>query len=746
MSTDNRSDAIEDLRRGLFDADWYARTYPDVALTGLDPTEHYVRFGARLGRPPNGSSRREARTSSHGTGRKGPVVGNVDDVSGNFIVGWAIRKKATGSPVRLKVRVHGVDLGEFAAAKRRPDLDRIASHYDGGGFEIPVPYAKTNDTPVEIQITEAETSIQIGESPLRMKARRVPSSPARVIRNLLEAHAGRDVAILVPIFNAFEELQRCLDALTAHTTHDAQLILIDDASTDARVAPLLQGYAERPRVEVMSNPENLGFTRTVNRGIRSAGGADVVLLNSDARVTPRWLENLRMAAYCDFKVGTVTPFSDNAGAFSAPELGESNEIPAGLTPDAYARVVSHSSLGLMPAVPTGNGFCMYVRRACLDDVGLFDEAAFPRGYGEENDFCMRALRAGWRHLIDDRTLVFHSRSASFGSEKQRLARDGRAIIDARYPEYERLIEVFHSDGKLLSARHALRRACSGTSENAPDGRPRFLFVIATQTGGTPRTNQDLMRGVADEIEPWLLRCDAVEMTLSRLEGEEFRVIESCPLSEPVDAVSHRSSEYDDVLTGWIRSFAFELVHVRHFAWHSLGLFSVCTVLRVPVIFSFHDFYALCPTVNLLDAELEYCAGSCTRSRVECQVDLWPEGALPPLKHNWINRWQSLMRESLKLCAAFVTTSEHVRQTVLARYPELGEAEFSIIPHGRQFVRMRDHSELPPKDGVVRILVPGNINPKKGSEFVRQLTIATNNADSSSISSAMPLPSCRVSES
>src|SRR5690606_31881318 len=111
-----------------------------------------------------------------------------------------------------------------------------------------------------------------------------------------------------------------------------------------------------------------------------------------------------------------------------------------------------------PKVPTGNGFCMYVRRDCLNEVGLLDADAFPRGYGEENDFCMRAGRAGWTHVIDDATLIYNVRSASFGESKIELMERGRAVIDERYPEYSSAIGVFGSDGAIETVRSRVRRA------------------------------------------------------------------------------------------------------------------------------------------------------------------------------------------------------------------------------------------------------------------------------------------------
>ena len=72
-----------------------------------------------------------------------------------------------------------------------------------------------------------------------------------------------------------------------------------------------------------------------------------------------------------------------------------------------------------PDLPTGVGFCLYLRRAMLDAVGLFDPA-FGLGYGEENDLCLRAARAGWRNLLADNAFVVHTGGRSFVGQKAEL--------------------------------------------------------------------------------------------------------------------------------------------------------------------------------------------------------------------------------------------------------------------------------------------------------------------------------------
>ncbi|HEY6986548.1 MAG TPA: glycosyltransferase [Rhodanobacteraceae bacterium] len=249
--------------------------------------------------------------------------------------------------------------------------------------------------------------------------------------------ASQEVAIVVPVYGAAELVERCLDSVLVHTTGRARLIVIDDASPDAAIAPLLARYASCANVRVLRNEANRGFTATANRGIAESGRADVVLLNGDTEVGPNWLTGLRRAAATAADVATITAVSDNAGAFSVPELEHENTTPASWSLDETARALWQQAGHAYPALPTGNGFCLYIRRAVIDAVGVLDEAAFPQGYGEENDFCQRASARGMRHLIAGNVYVRHARSASFGHERrEQLGATGMAILRERWPNYE----------------------------------------------------------------------------------------------------------------------------------------------------------------------------------------------------------------------------------------------------------------------------------------------------------------------
>lgn len=266
------------------------------------------------------------------------------------------------------------------------------------------------------------------------------------------------IAVVVPVYNAWQETQACIRSILANTRLPYQLFVIDDASPDRRVWPGLQAFARRyGHVHCLRNSCNRGYTTTVNRGCAMAGASDVLLLNSDTVVTAGWLEKIAACAAGE-DVATVTPLSNAAGAFSVPVRNRVNRLPASWDIEAYSRLVERLSPGLRPRVPVGNGFCLYVTRKALQRTGGFDPQHFPLGYGSENDFCMRAAGKGFVHLIEDATFVFHRRSASFGWRKYPVIRAAEKELCRLHPEYKSLVAEWLAADPLEEFRRLLRRS------------------------------------------------------------------------------------------------------------------------------------------------------------------------------------------------------------------------------------------------------------------------------------------------
>lgn len=656
---------VEAIRAtGLFDEQWYLEQYPDVRALGMDAAEHYLWIGARLGRNPSSG---------------------FDTVA--YLDRYADVAKAGINPL--------LHYSRWGKGERR-DTER---HDDGR------------------RDTERRDIGRHPEAPRAAEPRGHGLDSLKAVQRI--ARLECPPAIIVPIYNAPQETEDCIRSVLRHTPASARLILIDDASPDPKIRPLLARYADIPNVSVVHNPANLGFTRTINLGIALAGRADVVFLNSDTKVTPGWLTSLQLAAYSGDFVATATPLSNNAGAFSAPRVAEDNPLPGGLDLDACARLVARGSARRYPSVPTGNGFCMYVRRDCIDEVGSLDAEAFPRGYGEENDFCMRAGRAGWEHVIDDATLIYHVRGASFGTAKVALMEAGRAVVDERYPEYRTAIGKFTKDPDIAAVRDAVGEAWSAP---VPDAgvRPRALFVVSTRAGGTPQTNADLMRTLEDRYEPLLLRCDSRSLELTAVEGGEHRRIRRVELSQPLRAFPHTSGEYDHLVAGILAEFGIEIVHIRHIAWHSLSLPRVCRTLGIPVVFSFHDFYTVCPTVKLLDERNVFCGGDCTATPGECAEPLWHDPEFPALKRRGVYVWRASMANMLAACDAFVTTSDSARALIDRHFPEIDDERFVVIPHGRDLAMLDLSRPVAGGGEPIRILAPGNLDVPKGARIIEKI--------------------------
>ena len=257
-------------------------------------------------------------------------------------------------------------------------------------------------------------------------------------------------AILVPIYNAVRETTACLAALARAIDADTEVILIDDASTDAAIAPLLDAFAaSRARGRVLRNRHNLGFIGSVNRGLTATDG-DVLLLNSDTVATPGFLVHIESCAMSDAKIASVTPFSNHAEICSFPRFCRSNPVPKDV--DAYARAFAFEDAAAAVELPTAVGFCMWMRRAAINAIGDFDGAPFGRGYGEENDWSLRAAGHGWRNVLCPAAYVAHVGHASFAETGERPGGENLNRLVARYPRYNAQVADFIARDPLAALR------------------------------------------------------------------------------------------------------------------------------------------------------------------------------------------------------------------------------------------------------------------------------------------------------
>ena len=279
--------------------------------------------------------------------------------------------------------------------------------------------------------------------------------------------------VIVPVFNAREALDACLASLERTLPAKSRVLICDDASTDPHIEPLARGWCYRSRLDAryVLRGHNLGFPGNCNAAFAETGDDDVLLLNSDAVATTGWLQQIARCADSDSRIATITPWSNNAEICSFPEPCENNPQPP--FPDVIAEAAASQAQPRYPELPTAVGFCMYVRRAALRQIGGFDAETFGRGYGEENDFCRRAAAMGWRNVLCDSAYVVHAGNASFGPLGQGPGGDNLQRLLVRWPDYHELVARFILDDPLAPLRERLTAAIAQIERGGPQ---RDLFA------------------------------------------------------------------------------------------------------------------------------------------------------------------------------------------------------------------------------------------------------------------------------
>ena len=255
-----------------------------------------------------------------------------------------------------------------------------------------------------------------------------------------------------------------------------------------------------------------------------------------------------------------------------------------------------------------------------------------------------------------------------------------------------------------------------------NNRKKILYVIHSGGGGTPHTNIDLMQHIQKYLDCYVLMSSGKEVILGIYEDNQFKQLFSWVIRSKWSAQDFYIPEFRKIYFDVLNGLKIDLIHIRHLIKHTFDLPVVAANLKIPVIVSFHDFYFVCPSYNLLDDRNSYCAGECSESEGQCKVPMRELHDLPFLKE-FVKEWRNEVSKIFYNISAFVTTAQIVKEIFISVYPELSRKEFIIIEHGRDFQKSDTAAvnyEIPSKEGVIKILLPGNIHNQKGADLIKAL--------------------------
>ncbi len=294
------------------------------------------------------------------------------------------------------------------------------------------------------------------------------------------------VDIIVCVHNALEDVKKCLNSIISNTQQDYNLLIVNDGSNTDTTILLKKFVAKYKHARLFDNATTQGYTKSANIGLRASSADYVVLLNSDTIVPQNWLMNILECGESDSKIGIISTLSNAASWQSVPERYDENgdwavnPLPNGIGISEMSELVYQISDHEFPRVPIVNGFCFAIKRPVIDRIGYLDEDAFPKGYGEENDYCIRTGNNGFSLAIADHTYIYHSKSKSYSHERRtKLAAQGDLALQKKHGSsaISRAVDDLRNNPALARVRKSLSNFLNGENLALDNAKIHILFFL-----------------------------------------------------------------------------------------------------------------------------------------------------------------------------------------------------------------------------------------------------------------------------
>lgn len=520
------------------------------------------------------------------------------------------------------------------------------------------------------------------------------------------------IDIIIPVYRGLETTRNCLESvLSAENKTPFELIVIEDCSPEKGMRDYLKGLAAIGKITLTVHEQNLGFVKTVNEGMRKNPARDVILLNSDTLVPDFWIDRICALANKHPRAGSITPFSNNATICSYPRFCHPNPNLDLDQIQELNRIFSETNALESVELPTAVGFCMYIRRSCLQDVGLFDEENFGRGYGEENDFCMRATQKSWKHLLCADTYVAHVGGVSFAETQTAQMKQAEKVLVGLHPSYPRNVH----DHFVKDPARPYRLAVDLKRLQERKG-PKILF-ITHQLGGGIQTHIDELTHLMGE--------QALFLTLAPT-GSPYEVVLKWGDSREAFQLYFKFPNDLEKLKEILVTSGVSRLHFHHTLGVDSLLWQMPELMGVPFDVSLHDFFLLCPRIHLSHLEGRILGQTNERfcgfpDEAGCNACL---NKRPYAASRDIHEWRETYHSQLMKASRVFAPSQYVANLFQKTYPDLA---VQVAPHPdsetenlHQPVSCQKLNDKAP----LKIALLGTLGVKKGLLILEQAVQST----------------------
>lgn len=486
------------------------------------------------------------------------------------------------------------------------------------------------------------------------------------------------IDVIVPVDRDAAAVRRCLASLLAARQESVfEIVIVNDASSDAALVHWLRELAAQRRVTLLEAPERAGLVAALNRGVALHRDLDrdIVVLRSNAEVAGDWLDRLAAHAHVN-DIGTVAPIAGAGGVAGYPRSGVANALPADQTVASLDRLFHRANDSIAVGVPLACGPCVYVRRECLNSVGTFEAGPDGGDAGVEEDFSLRATSAGFRHLLA--TDVFVGCQGDV-DETQRLDARAQRSLEKRYPHYR----AARSDlTQRDPARPYQRRVDLLRLAESP--RQLLLFVAHAWGGGVRRHMDELAELIADRCEVLLLEPaagDTVKLSWPK-SGEGFAAYFSLPQEMPA-------------LASLLGELGLARIHFHHIHGLPQAVLDLAGAAGLRYDCTLHDYYTICPQYHLVTEDGRYCGEPDAAGCAACISRRPSQWGLD------IAAWRDAFAALLHGADRVFAPSRDVAQRIKRYFPDI---DATVLPHAEAHV-------VAPR--VVRVVTLGRLSPEKG---------------------------------
>jgi O-antigen biosynthesis protein len=526
-----------------------------------------------------------------------------------------------------------------------------------------------------------------------------------------------EITIILPVYNAFELLKKCIDRVQKNTNIGWKLLIIEDCSTDELVRPYVEKLARTNKnIELIKNKNNLGFIKSVNIGFKfflkniNADGSTIanhcVLLNSDAMVPKNWSSRLLQPILENDDVASVTPFSNDAELYSVPIICSKENLDSGQL-DKLDEIASRfKPINDLITLPTGVGFCMAINQNWLKKIPELDEV-FGLGYGEEVDWCQKIKKIGGKHIVAHNLFVEHRGGESFGSElKKDLLRKNGQLISKRYPDFDRIVQDFTHSDTLVQFRLPLAICWAASKKNIESIR---FYIAHSLGGGAEHWLQSEISSHVSADEP---------VVVLRFGGQRRVCVEFISSQGTMKASANELDTVSQLLRIPDRKTIIYSSCVGDIAPYEVPKFlSENLSTKDKSILLFHDFFPISPSYTLLDDTSE------KQKKWKINLTKKVHGFYDrDMKYNLNSVWQKAWKEFAKK-SEIIVFSNNTKNIVNDIWPDFAR-QIQVKPHVNKNiigpVTRKSDSD------VLTLGVLGGINLAKGAGVISELSSLLDN--------------------